>query len=525
MGNQATKVFTASGTFTPPAGVTSIEAIVDYPSQAVDLNQWQGAWGNMFLIDQNKNMWAWGQGGQIGNGGPGMLLGTGTNLPVSSPVLVSVPGTKWRQVYNIDFSASALDEYGNCYTWGLLPNGSGGHNADSESTSSPVAVVGSARFSKIIDGSFGDNTVMALTPDGNLWAWGNNPNGELGVGDTVNRSSPTLVLGAKTWASVVLAANTSLGLDTSGNAWSWGTNITGELGVGDRNSRSSPVAVLGSHTFTQVIGGFYAANFFVALDGTGKAWAWGGNGGGNLGTGDTVSRSSPVAVVGGISFASLIKGCNQSFGGCGGVDLSGNIWLWGDNIAGQLGANLSPSTTGVSSPVKVVGGTSFAVLFAAPSKTSSKNTMFGLDVSGNLWAWGSNANGMLGANLNPGSTVAVSSPVAVAGGHTFTWMWSTYGSDGSSSGVTAYAVDQYGQLYSWGFNALGGCGTGNNADISSPTLVAGPIRPMGVNLPGTRTKISVTPGVSYAVSLTWATRFGTTIIGYNAKQVTIAYQQ
>ena len=43
----------------------------------------------------------------------------------------------------------------------------------------------------------------AIKTDGTLWSWGWNSSGQLGLGDTTNRSSPVQVGSSTTWLSVV----------------------------------------------------------------------------------------------------------------------------------------------------------------------------------------------------------------------------------------------------------------------------------------------------------------------------------
>jgi len=93
-------------------------------------------------------------------------------------------------------------------------------------------------------------------------------------------------------------------LQPAPNAWAWGLNGQGQLGNNTTVTRSSPVSVMGGFTdWTQVSAGEVHT---LALRANGSAWAWGSNGtpgfsNGFLGDNTTVSKSSPVGVVGGFS--------------------------------------------------------------------------------------------------------------------------------------------------------------------------------------------------------------------------------
>ena len=90
----------------------------------------------------------------------------------------------------------------------------------------------------------------------------------------------------------------TLALDNQGNLWAWGSNNSGELGLGDFGSgtnRQTPVQVnmasginggidpFGGNTITQISAGDYHS---LAIDNQGNIWAWGWNGNGQLGLGD-----------------------------------------------------------------------------------------------------------------------------------------------------------------------------------------------------------------------------------------------
>lgn len=82
---------------------------------------------------------------------------------------------------------------------------------------------------------------LALQPDGTLWAWGYNYNGQLGLGDTTDRNAPTRV--GTGFVSVAAGQYHSLGLKADGTLWAWGRNNLGALGLGDNTNRLIPAQV------------------------------------------------------------------------------------------------------------------------------------------------------------------------------------------------------------------------------------------------------------------------------------------
>jgi alpha-tubulin suppressor-like RCC1 family protein len=109
------------------------------------------------------------------------------------------------------------------------------------------------------------------------------------------------------------------------------------------------VAVLGGLKISSLARLGSGALSVIAVQGaTGAAYAWGNNSYGQLGVGDVIPRSSPVAVLGGLKISSLLMGDRYAYGFAG----DGLCYAWGLNDVGQLGDG---STVSKSSPVAVQG--------------------------------------------------------------------------------------------------------------------------------------------------------------------------
>jgi alpha-tubulin suppressor-like RCC1 family protein len=336
------------------------------------------------------------------------------------------------------------------------------------------------------------------------WSWGYNNLGQLGDNTIANRSSPVLVIGEFTdWCQVSTIGNHSLGLRTNGTAWAWGRNFEGQVGSNSSSSGSvSPVSVVGDFSdWRQVSGGYRHS---LALRSNGTAWAWGSNGSGQLGTNNTISRSSPVSVLG-----EFTDWCQVSAGGHSlGLRTNGTVWAWGSNYSGQLGTN---NTTSRSSPVSVVGGfTDWCQVSAGV------NHSLGVRTNGTLWAWGYNSFGQLGINVSSDR----SSPVSVVGGFTdwcqvssnirhnvglrtngTAWAWGYNGSGQIGDNTGSFSITRFspvsvvggftdwcqvaaggghslglksnGTIWAWGTNSDGRLGTNNTINRSSPVSVVG----------------------------------------------------
>jgi len=92
----------------------------------------------------------------------------------------------------------------------------------------------------------GLNTLVAPPPPTytyNLYAWGSNNGGQLGLSNTGSiYSSPTQVGSLTNWLNIS-AAYSSFGIKTDGTLWSWGFNNFGQLGLNNRTYYSSPKQV------------------------------------------------------------------------------------------------------------------------------------------------------------------------------------------------------------------------------------------------------------------------------------------
>jgi len=287
------------------------------------------------------SLWAWGCN-DVGQ------LGDNTIVSKSSPVSVVGGFTDWVQASanNESSHVVARRQNGTIWAWGCNNCGQLG-DCTIVSKSSPVSVVGG--FTDWCQVSAGSCNTLAVRTNGTAWAWGSGLCGMLGDNTIVSKSSPVSVVGGFTdWCQISASCRHSLAVRTNGTAWAWGQGTGGRLGDCTIVDKSSPVSVVGGFTdWCQVSAG---NDFSVALRQNGTAWAWGGNGSGRLGDNSTVSKSSPVSVVGGFTDWCQISGGGQH---ALAVRQNGTAWGWGVGISGRLGDGTVVSKT---SPVSVLGG-------------------------------------------------------------------------------------------------------------------------------------------------------------------------
>ena len=73
-----------------------------------------------------------------------------------------------------------------------------------------------------------------------LWCWGQNNYGQLGLGDDSNRNLPTKVNAVDHVTKIGLGNYHSFLVDSNGNTMVMGYNIYGQLGLGDTTNRKTP---------------------------------------------------------------------------------------------------------------------------------------------------------------------------------------------------------------------------------------------------------------------------------------------
>jgi alpha-tubulin suppressor-like RCC1 family protein len=173
-------------------------------------------------------------------------------------------------------------------------------------------------------------------PAPHLYAWGQNNNGALGLGNLTNYSSPKQVGSLTAWLVITSGYNYVVSIKTDGTLWAWGKNNYGQLGTGNITNYSSPIQVGALTTWSKVSASKNASNWTMAIKTDGTLWSWGYNSYGGLGLGNITKYSSPKQV-GALTNWSQISGAKSgSF--VASIKTDGTLWSWGVNNYGQLGS-------------------------------------------------------------------------------------------------------------------------------------------------------------------------------------------
>ena len=307
--------------------------------------RYEGSHSIALASDGTVYTWGFNQYGQLGNN-------TTTNS--RSPIAVQVAGTPLAGKTIVQIAAGAdhslaLDSDGALYAWGSNAYGQLG-NGTTTNSSVPVAVkiAGTPLAGKtIVQIAAGANHNMVLTSDGAVYTWGWNYHGQLGNNTKTNSNTIVAVqtigtpIAGKKIVKIAAGQGHSLALTDDGMVYTWGRNDTGQLGNNATTNVMLPVTVtvtgtpMSNKTIVEIASG---ARHSLAIDSSGKVYAWGHNGSGQLGNNLTVNALTPVAVQAPAD-KNIIQVSGSGWLGASSSALAsdGTVYSWGRGFDGQLG--------------------------------------------------------------------------------------------------------------------------------------------------------------------------------------------
>ena len=370
----------AAGEATITAEVDGVQGQTAVTVEALPPPQISMGAGHACFLEMPGVAWCWGKNdkGQLGTGA--------TGAHQYSPVRVMA--TQNFEVIGTGHNHSCgITDTGAAFCWGTndreqlsLPKASG------TSSTSFVAVPGGP-YDAIHGGNY---LTCALDAAGKAWCWGldsvahylGNAENTAQTPNPIAVSPPAGATNALSFQRIAQNTTTTCGLTTAQELYCWGENGSGQLGVGTKDRYPVPQRVLPTQTVTDfamlALGG-------CALTTGGDTYCWGGNNAPIMPGPLWVQNTTPVLVpADGKKFTTLSAGSNHV---CG-LDAAGEAWCWGDNWKGQIGA---PTSTADSlTPVKVPGGHHFIAI------TSRENANCAITDSYEVYCWGDNATGQLG---------------------------------------------------------------------------------------------------------------------------------
>jgi len=231
---------------------------------------------------------------------------------------------------------------------------------------------------------------IAVTDEGDVYSWGSNEFGQLGLGHTKMIDRPTKIPTLSKITKICAAHNHVIALNTFGEIFTWGSNHCGQLGRINVENFAVPGQVLiETATFRSVDCNDTAC---AAISNKGEIYVWGSGGNGKLGLGNTRSHPEPELVkeVKDIPFFQVSLGTHHTLA----LTETRQIYAWGAGHHGELGTG---NRRRQLRPVALNSREKWATVLAGDEIS------FGITLTGALYVWGNCAGGLLGNGRKVGN--------------------------------------------------------------------------------------------------------------------------
>ncbi len=364
---------------------------------------------------------------------PVITLGSmNAKLPKSQKV-AKLQHSSYNSVY--DEYWMAIMEDGSLYTWGSNNNGIIG-NGSTTSRSNPVKVLENVK-EIAVESQSSNKCVAAISYDGELYMWGSNKHGQLGLGQTAkelpNVTVPTIVPIHDKIKKVSIAGETVAAITENNELYMWGSDNNGRLGTDDGvNDYKNPINN-DLNTPTKIMDGVSDVKISqyntMVLSISGAVYIWGEWRSDMLGDGSDQYRSAPDLTNPIADNAKYIALSNIN---AAVITEDGSLYMWGKNNYGQLGINSIQNshkkiqTTNISDVNRVI--------------LLVDNCVAAITANGSLYMWGKNSYGQLGDETTENKT----SPYKVSQLQNVTGI-----SNHSNYNVTT-AITQNHEIWQWG---------------------------------------------------------------------------
>ena len=394
---------------------------------------------------------------------------------------------------------SAAISNGQLYTWGRNVEGELGLGFQSTQVPTPTAVKSNPLLTSVTEVTAGFITAYAIDPSGQAWGWGIDEHSQRGNGGPltdVYLPTPAPISGPTNVVSVGAAFDHALALTSDGTVWGWGESPGLGLDSGDNFfAQDAPVILSTPAHVVKVVAGY---RFSLLLTSDGTVYSVGNNVSGQLGLPDRfVPTWQAIPGLSGIVDVAVSEGLGTGFTIA--LDRTGHVFVFGDNTQGQLGNGTPQFPLSTSTPTEVAG------LDGVIQVAAGGSFVLALKRDGTVWAWGAASFGVLG--IGPVTTgngdVAVPTQVAFPAATEIVQVAAGF--------QHSLAIDSDGNVWAWGEDSLGALGTGvvgqnqlTPVEISLTTSCPGLPRP-----PSVPTISSLSPSFGPAEGSTQVTITGT----------------
>lgn len=401
---------------------------------------------------------------------------------------VTAPAATPSTVVTLPVNSPSRRAYGACWLvdgelWGYGQNVNGisaGTNGALEHTRTPTAIPHSAmtygdvpvgRVPSFVRFWANRQGMLLLDDQGKLWFRGNNTARQSGIpaapaGDTFEQ--PTIIDFFVTNGLTVVDAWISDGdsddnyascyaVTDTGALYAWGRNGQGQLGVGNTTDQATPTlasAPFGGAAVVQVhCSPASSANVHAAvLLADGRLFVAGINNNGEHGLGNTTQQNTWVLSRSNVAYVHCTT--DSTFV----IDaVTGLIFCAGSNATGWFGRNNTTAST------SWVQSTSFnEVAQVIRCNGYGRRSIYIITNAGDLWVGGDNVFSQLG--LGGGNATQQNNHIKLSAGQAPFQGTVKDVQVAGQSGATAYVITTAGELWSIGYNGYGQRGLGNRQD-------------------------------------------------------------
>lgn len=180
-------------------------------------------------IAKDQQVWCWGRNdyGQIGDGSWDNLREVRGEIPEEVDVVTEVVDIALGAHHSC-----AATKYGESYCWGKGDEGQLGNGALDQKVTQARKVEGLSGVQSL---AAGFSHSCALTDSHEVWCWGKNRFGQLGIGsrDEEVFALPVKVEGLPPVIALAAGDRHTCAVSTSGQMWCWGKNSSWQLGSGE----------------------------------------------------------------------------------------------------------------------------------------------------------------------------------------------------------------------------------------------------------------------------------------------------
>lgn len=294
-----------------------------------------------------------------------------------------------------------------------------------------------------------DDTIYAVKNDNTLWVWGigqtyaggafGQPRQDFNLFHNVASSSIAPIQLPGEWTKVTGDELSMLGIKTDGTLWAWGYNFRGELGLGDTASRSIPVQVGTANDWLDIS---MAYNYSIGIRATGGNTVW------NWGRINNSNVTTPIQSEFSTGWSKVQHGFVTY-----GLKTNGTLWSKGTSFTGRLGRGAGVT----SSPTFGQIGSDTDWVSIGTSRMNA--TGFAIKNDGRMYYWGE--DGVFGRPT-------LYTPTLFGTGSAFeNYRWSYV----CSQGYATLAVKTDGTLWGWDEGVSGILGYGGDEDVRRPLQV------------------------------------------------------